>query len=122
MSTVSGLSGLSGLRRLAKEAGVKNRSTLNKSELRLALGMEPVLANKKYERFCRGKINNAVIITLVNKKTGEKQEFTSIYKAAKAAGKNPGSISHQLNKNNGEIKISENIYFIHSDRSRLLAS
>ena len=110
------------LRRLAKEAGVKNRSTLNKAELCLALGMEPIPSSEKYERFCRGKINNAVIITLINKMTEEKQEFTSIYKVAKATGKTPGSISYQLNKNNDEIKTGENTYFIYSGRSRLLAS
>ena len=93
------------LRRLAKEAEVKYRSSVNKSELCKALGMESIPTSEKYERFCRGNINKAVAITLVNKKSGEKQEFTSIYKVAKAAGKNPGSISYQLNKNDGEIKI-----------------
>ena len=79
------MSTVSKLRRLAKEARVKNISILNKTELCLALGMEPTPSNEKYERFCRGKINNVIIITLVNKKTGEKQEFTSIYKVAKVA-------------------------------------
>ena len=105
---------INGLRKLAKEAKVKNISTLNKAQLCLALGMEPIPTSEKYEKFCRGKINIAVKIALINKKTGEKQEFTSIYKTAKATGKNPGSISQQLYKNNGEIKVGENTYFIHS--------
>ena len=56
--------------------------------------MDPIPTNEKYKCFCQGKTNKTVNITLVNKITGEKQEFTSIYKAAKATGKNPGSISY----------------------------
>ena len=97
--------------KLAKESKAKYSSTLNKAQLCLALGMEPIPTSEKYERFCRGKV------TLVMKKTGEKREFTSIYKAAKAIGKNPGSISYRLNKNNVEIKSCENTYFIHSEHS-----
>ena len=97
---------------LAKEAKIKNRSTLNKDQLCLALGMEPIPPNEKYERFCKGKTNKVVTIILINKKTGEKQEYKSIYKAAKAIGKNSGSISYRLNKNNVEIKSGENTYFI----------
>ena len=90
------------LLKLAKETKV------NKDQLCLVLGMEPIPPNEKYECFCRGKTNKTVKITLVNKKTGEKQEYKSLYKAARTIGKNPDSISYQL-KNNGEIEIGENI-------------
>ena len=72
------MTSVSELRKLAKEAKDKYRSSLNKSELCKVLGMEPIPTSEKYERSCRGVINNAVAITLVNKKTAEKQEFTSI--------------------------------------------
>ena len=56
--------------------------------------MELAAANETYECYCRGNINNNVKITLVNKNTGEKQEFKSMYSCAKAIGKNPGSVPY----------------------------
>ena len=76
------------------------------------MGIEPIPPNEKYEKFCRGKTNKTVTVILINKKTEEKQEFTSIDKAAKAIGKNPGSISYRLNRNIYEIKSGENTYFV----------
>ena len=77
------------LQKLAKEAKIKYYMTLNKDQLCSALGMEPSLSNEKYEHCCRGKTNKTVKITLINKNTGEKQEFKSIYNAAKSVGKKP---------------------------------
>ena len=59
------------LRKLTKEVKIKYRSSLNKAELCIVLGMEPTPTSEKFENFCRGKINNAVAITLVNKTTGK---------------------------------------------------
>ena len=75
------------LQKLAKVAKIKYHMTLNKDQLCSVLGMEPSPINEKYERFCKGKTNKNVKITLINKTTGEKQEFKSIYNAAKAIGK-----------------------------------
>ena len=66
------------LRKLAREAKVKYRSNLNKAQLCVALGMEPIPTNEKYERFCREKIKNSVSITLEDKNTGEKFVFKHI--------------------------------------------
>ena len=68
------------LKKLAKEAKVKNRSTLNKSQLCLVLGIKPSPPNEKYEKYCRGNKNIAVKITLVNKKTGEKKKVLQVSK------------------------------------------
>ena len=77
------------LRKFAKEAKVKNRSTLNKTQLCLALGMEPAPANEKYERFCRGKTNKAVTIILIKKKDRRKTTVCKYLQSSKRNWKKP---------------------------------
>ena len=72
--------------------------------------------SEKYDKFCRGKINIAVKIILINKSL---QVSTKLQKQLE---KKPGSISQQLYKNNGEIMVGENTYFIHSCSTHRICS
>ena len=77
------------LANMCKERGLKRCSTLNKNELCNVLGLPPP-GDKP-----RGGPRRPVVLVEIN--SGEGTDFKSIYSAAKAIGRNPGSI--HLKKN-----------------------
>ena len=77
------------LTNMCKDLGLKHCSTFNKGELCNVLGLPPP-GDKP-----RGGPRRSVVLVEIN--SGERTIFKSIYSAAKAIGRNPGSI--HLKKN-----------------------
>ena len=94
------------------EAKIKYHVTLNKNQLCIALRIEPSPSDETFECYCRGKIKNNVKTILVNKITGEKKEYESIYSCAKGLGKNPSSISYDIKTCNHIRCYCEKLYIV----------
>ena len=85
------------LLKMCKEKKLHNYFTLSKDDLCSLLEIPLTAKNEKYEKSCRGIRVRPKEVVLVKVTSFEKKTFKSIYSAAKAIGKNPGSVLYAIN-------------------------
>ena len=78
------------------------------------LNLEISKPNEIFEKYCREKIKKPISVVIINKKTNEIFNFSSLYAAGKKFGVNPQIIKDRI-KTKKDLKIEENTFLVFAE-------